>query len=383
MSYFFLNCNIFLFLYLLILHFFFLYFFCIFFFTMSFLFLSQQFISLLVIHFSLISSMFPHLSWLTLSCLFILIYFLYLLYSYLFIYSFLSILVSSRLCLTDWLTDCLTDWLTDWLTGLTDWLTDQLCVSAYYYITCAHASMQLQITSRECVLFRADVRRFEWTHWQRPRIGAASHRRHKHRQHPRMQGHCLRIANAPLAALHALWCSASSAYAVVQVPLLLVDPAAWALQARFLHRPDQKSIHAVGREKASPIDLEVDSVLLHHLDGLEDVEGDLLLERNLELEDDRWRGAPAGAESGTRSWTRYGHCEPGVYPLVRILQEMRETIWTRGQVPFSVPFSGYGSGHRFLNNEQWERHKREAMSFTLEPNKHAGLSCVHCYHALS
>ena len=74
---------------------------------------------------------------------------------------------------------------------------------------------------------------------------------------------------------------------MVQVPLLLVDPATWALQARFLHRPDQNSIHAVGREKASPIDLEVDSVLLHHLDGLEDVEGDLLLERNLELEDDR------------------------------------------------------------------------------------------------
>ena len=74
--------------------------------------------------------------------------------------------------------------------------------------------------------------------------------------------------------------------------MLLVVPAAWALQARFLHRPDQKSIHAVGREKASPIDLEVDSVLLHHLDGLEDLEVDsVLLERNLELEDEVERGS--------------------------------------------------------------------------------------------
>ena len=88
--------------------------------------------------------------------------------------------------------------------------------------------------------------------------------------------------------LHYIRCDVPLAlHWVVQVPLLLVDPAAWALQARFLHRPDQKSILAVGREKESPIDLEVDSVLLHHLDGLEDVEGDLLLERNLELEDDR------------------------------------------------------------------------------------------------
>ena len=73
---------------------------------------------------------------------------------------------------------------------------------------------------------------------------------------------------------------------VVQVPLLSVVPAAWALRARLLRRPDQNSKHGVGHEKASSIDLEVDRAMLHHLDGLEDVERDLLLERNLEIKDD-------------------------------------------------------------------------------------------------
>ena len=65
------------------------------------------------------------------------------------------------------------------------------------------------------------------------------------------------------------------------------------------------------------------------------VEGGLLLERNLELEE--------GEGMGTVS--------QGSVPPRRILEEMRKTIGTRGRVPFSIPFSGYGSGHRFQDEQ--------------------------------